>query len=115
GESCVWRSLELPRGGVQKARLSFEVEGPFALTTFLAPSVGPREIGGYDRRPWSGARPDVCVFLADTFRADNLATYGSASGPTPTGLTPEIDAFAARARVFAHTYSVSTHTLPTHS
>jgi arylsulfatase A-like enzyme len=50
------------------------------------------------------------VFLADTFRADNLAAYGGLAG-----LTPEIDRFAAGARTFARAWSTGTHTLAAHS
>jgi len=112
GESLRWHALELPRGGVQKARLELEVEGPLALSAFLAPSVGPSAFGTYGARPFARdpARRDVVVFLADTFRADNLSAYGS-----PLELTPEIDRFAADARVFAHAYAPSTHTLGSHS
>ncbi len=111
GEALVWHALDLPRGGVQKARLELEVEGPLALTSFLAPNLGPNAFGSYGARPFEQeGKRDLVVFLADTFRADNLAAYGST-----LGLTPEIDRFAAEARTFARAWSVSTHTLPTHS
>lgn len=109
GEALSWHAVELPRGGVARAKLAFEVEGPLALSSFLAPVVGPRATGTYGARPHD-ARPDLVVFLADTFRADNLAAYGST-----LALTPEIDRFAGAARVYAHAWSVSTHTLPAHS
>ena len=113
GEALAWHAIDLPHGGVRRARLTLEVEGPLALSTFLAPTVGPRELGRPGARPFAGAaaaRPDLIVFLADTFRADNLAAYGSA-----LALTPEIDRFASEARVFTHAWSTSTHTLPSHS
>jgi hypothetical protein len=50
GESLVWHSLELPHGGVQRAELRFEVAGPLALTSILAPEIGPRA-GGAPSRP----------------------------------------------------------------
>lgn len=112
GEALEWHALDLPRGGVQKARLDFEVEGPLALTSFLAPRIGPREFGTYAARPpeLGAPRRDMVVFLADTFRADGLAAYGS-----ELGLTPEIDRFASESRTFTHAWSTSTHTLPSHS
>jgi len=111
GEAIRWHEVALPRGGVQKAVLSFEVDGPLALTSFLAPSVGPSALGRYGARPWDAREhPDLVVFLADTFRADNLTAYGSQSG-----VTPEIDRFASTARVFRRAWSTSTHTLPAHS
>jgi arylsulfatase A-like enzyme len=109
GEALAWHALDLPRGGATRARLELEVEGPPALTTFLAPTIGPREVGSRGARPYP-ARPDLVVFLADTFRADNLEAYGSA-----LALTPQIDRFAREARVFEQAWSVSTHTLPAHS
>jgi len=113
GESVEWRRVELPRGGVRRARLSFEVDGALALGSFLAPVLGPAERGSPGERPWeagSTARPDLVVFLADTFRADNLGVYGNT-----LALTPELDRFAAESRTFAHAWSTSTHTLPAHS
>lgn len=115
GETLAWHAVELPRGGVRRARLEFEVEGPLALSSFLAPRIGPSEFGRYGARPFetasaTGEKRDLVVFLADTFRADNLATYGNS-----LGLTPEIDRFAAESRTFTRAWSVSTHTLPAHS
>jgi arylsulfatase A-like enzyme len=104
GESVAWHRIELPHGGVQRAHLTFRVEGPFAATSILAPVLRPAE-------PERDGRQNVLVFLADTFRADNLA----ATGGTIAGLTPALDAFASEARVFERALSVSTHTLPTHS
>ena len=110
GEAIQWHAVELPRGGVQRARLEFGVEGPLALTSILAPRIGPCECGSYAARPFEDARPDLVVFLADTFRADNLAAYGG-----PPALTPEIDRFAGESRTFARAWSTGTHTLAAHS
>jgi arylsulfatase A-like enzyme len=110
GEAVSWHEVPLPAGGVRKAELRFSVEGPPALSCVVDPLVAPRERGRPGARPWREERPDVVVFLADTFRADNLAAYGSTSG-----LTPAIDRFAARARVYAQAWSTSPHTLPTHA
>ncbi len=81
------------------------------VAAVLDPLLGPAEIGHPDARPWErGDRRDVIVFLADTFRADLLATYGG------TGqLAPEIDALAARSLVFEKAWSPSTWTLPSHA
>jgi len=112
GEAIQWHAVDLPRGGVQRARLEFGVEGPLALTSILAPRVGPRDFGSYAARPFEATRerPDLLVFLADTFRADNLAAYGG-----PSALTPEIDRLANESRLFAHAWSTGTHTLAAHS
>ena len=101
--------VALPPGGVRRARLAFAVEGPAARCAVLCPVIGPAEVGGYGARPGvaDGGRPDVVLFLADTFRADNLATYGGTEG-----LTPELDAFAAQSLVFERAWAPSSWTLP---
>ena len=110
GESCVWHTLALPRGGGKQVKLTFELEGPFGYGGIFAPTIGPASIGRPGARPWKESRPDLVVFLADTFRADNLAPYGG-----DPALAPELARFAASARVFSDARSVSTHTLPAHA
>jgi len=102
-----WHAVPLPKTG--PVELTFRVSGPLAVTGFLAPVIGPLEIGSRGARPWDERRPDVLVFLADTFRADNLAAYGG-----ELGLAPEIDALAAESRLFRRAWSVGTFTLPSH-
>jgi len=102
--------VPLPRGGTRDARLTFRVEGPAALAAFLTPTIGPVDIGTPEERPWGDRRPDVVVFLADTFRADNLACYGG----DPV-LTPNLDRFAERCVRFERAWSSSTWTLPSHA
>ncbi len=109
-EAVVWHEVTLPAGGGRGMRLRFEVEGPDSFTAFLDPIVGPAEVGTYAARPWARAHDDVVVFLADTFRADQMAAYGS-----ERDLTPNLDRFADSAMTFTDVWSVSTHTLPTHS
>ena len=103
-----WHAVELPE--VRAGRLSFEVRGAFAYSSFCAPVIGPAECGRYGERPWPGARPDIVVFLADTFRADSMAAYGG-----ELGLTPNLDRFAADALTFRRTWSTGTFTLPAHA
>ncbi len=80
--------------------LAFSVEGDAAITAFLDPRVGPAD-------PAPPARPDVILFLADTFRADNLATYGGTDA-----VAPAIDVLARESLVFANAWSPSVWTLP---
>ena len=54
-------------------------------------------------------RPDVVLFLADTFRADNMALYGG-----EPGFTPNLDAFAEGCVRFREAWSPATWTLPSH-
>ncbi len=58
------------------------------------------------RPPWP-ARPNVVVYLVDTLRADRLGCYGGAKP-----LSPNVDAFARRATLFARTVAQSTWTRP---
>jgi len=97
-------TLPLPPEGRAGALLEFSVEGRGATTAFLVPVVGPREL---DAPP---ARPDLVLFIADTFRADNLALHGGAPD-----LTPALDALAARSLRFLEARSPATSTLPAHA
>ncbi len=100
--------LSLPAGRAS-VRLGFEVRGDRAATLFAAPVVGPLAIGGRGHRPWQDPRPDVVLFLADTFRADNLAAYGGSEETTPN-----LDRLAQRSVRFLDARSNATWTLPAH-
>lgn len=102
-----WHAVALPEGGRKGARLVFSVGGPPALAAFLSPALGPREVGSYGARPFEGRRPDLVLFLADTFRADNLALYGGTQD-----LTPVLDRFAGGALAFERAWSPASWTLP---
>ena len=105
--SLVRHGLRLP-DEPRPSRIAFEVDGPFAYTSFLAPILSTAEGDGPGAE--APARPDLVVFLADTFRADNLTVYGGNHG-----VTPNIDRFASEGLVFRRAWSVSTSTLPAHS
>lgn len=96
----------LPGGG-SAARLSFSFEGPPGQLVVVNPLVGPREFGHYDARPFARSQPDIVLFLADTFRADNLALHGG-----DPAWTPNLDRFAARALACANARSNAAWTLP---
>ncbi|HED64290.1 MAG TPA: hypothetical protein ENJ09_01925 [Planctomycetes bacterium] len=102
-----FRRIDLPPGGADAARLTFEVSGPPGLGLFLDPELAPVEHGSYRGRPWGEQRPDLILFLADTFRADNLAVYGGEQG-----LTPNLDRFASESVRFLAARSTSSWTLP---
>ncbi len=106
GGSYGWHSVPVPER--KGARLTFEVSGPFAYTSFLDPQLAPAERGSYAARPWS-APPSVVLFLADTFRADNLAFYGGAAD-----IAPELGRFGEHGLRCARAWSVGTFTLPAH-
>ena len=101
--------LALGAEGRSRVRLRFAVEGEPALTAFARPLVGPAQIGVPGARPFA-TRPDVVLFLADTFRADLLQLYGGEAG-----LTPHLDALAQRSVRFLEARSSSTWTLPAHA
>ncbi len=92
-----------------RRRLAFEVDGPLAYTSFLDPVIGPTEVGRFGARPWP-ERPSIVVFLADTFRADNLELYGG-----DPSVTPELNRFASESLRFSRAWSVGTYTLPAHA
>ena len=98
--------------GWRRLTFTFEVEGPFAYTSFLRSGGGPpASVGSYGARPadWPASAPNVVVFLADTLRADRLATYGERGcGADAATWTPS----RAAALAFRNAWSVSTHTLP---
>jgi arylsulfatase A-like enzyme len=102
--------VELPASGRSRAELVFSVEGAPAYTAFLVPVIGPAEVGTYGERPWQAPRRDLIVYLADTFRADNLTAYGGQSE-----VTPFLDELAERSLLFRRAWSVSTYTLPAHA
>jgi arylsulfatase A-like enzyme len=102
-----WHSFALPPAARAEARFTFEAEGPTGQALFLRPVIGPVEVGSYGARPWQAARPDVVVFLADTFRADALAPTGG-----PPDLAPALERFAAGALRFRNARSNASWTLP---
>jgi arylsulfatase A-like enzyme len=102
--------VPLPSEGRRDARLVFEVEGDAANAAFLVPVVGPLEVGSYQARPWPEERDNIVLFLADTFRADNMAFYGG----DPL-LTPNLDRFAAQCLRFRNAWAPSAWTLPSHA
>jgi len=104
-----WHTVQLPRSG-RRSELAFAVRGAFASTSFLDPVLRPAEIGTPGHRPWEERRPDIMVFLADTFRADNLSAYGGS-----LGLTPNLDRLAQECLLFRRAWSVGTFTLPNHA
>jgi len=108
--TCAWRSVALPPEGGRGARLELSVEGTPAYVTLLDPVLAPRARGRIGARPWSEERPDVVLFLADTFRADNLALHGNT-----LALTPNLDRFAASAVACTRAWSAGTFTLSGHA
>jgi len=99
-----WVEVALPPAGKARAVLELAVEGSPALTAFVDPAIGPAHPDELSDR---GPRPNVCVFLADTFRADNLEVYGGAAT-----LAPALNALAKESLVFERAWGTSSWTLP---
>ncbi|HEX5011265.1 MAG TPA: sulfatase [Planctomycetota bacterium] len=89
----------LPSGG----RLALACAGEGAdppLAFFAHPTLS---------RPAPGRRPNVLLISLDTLRPDKVGCYGGTGGNTP-----HLDALAAQGLRFAHAYSTSSYTLPSH-
>jgi arylsulfatase A-like enzyme len=95
-------SFDLPAEGRAGARLVLEVEGDAWCGVFE-----PR-LAAVGAPP--AQRPDVVLFLADTFRADNLAFYGGTDGATPV-----LDAFGETCVRFRRAWAPACWTLPSHA
>jgi arylsulfatase A-like enzyme len=98
--SLVGHQLDLPPGTHE---LSFEVTGGAGVALFAAPALVPAA-------PSEDPRPDLVVFLADTFRADNLAIFGGAPN-----WTPNMNAFVEAGLAFTDVHSAAPWTLPSQS
>ncbi len=107
--SFAWHTIPLP-AGTSEGTLRFECDGPFAYTSFMTPTIGPADPDALDPRDAADEPRDVVVFLADTFRADNMDTFGGTHG-----VTPNLDRFASGALRFPQAWSVCTSTLSAHS
>ena len=101
--------VPLPPEGGTAMRIAFEVRGGPAATAFLNPVLGPADIGQYGERPWPVSQPDIVVFLADTFRADNLEIHGGRPEQTPA-----LNELARRSLRCLRARSTSIWTLPSH-
>ena len=99
--------LALPATDDEKTVLTFETVEGDGLGIFYQPLIRPTDIGTYANRPWGTSRPNLLLLLADTFRADNMATYGGTGD-----LTPRLDALAERSIRFLDARSTAAWTLP---
>ena len=84
----------------QLSTIELSVDGDPAWTAFVAPALGPGA-------PTPSQRPSIVLFLADTFRADNLAAYGG-----DPELTPYLNRLAEEAVLFERAWAPSCWTLP---
>jgi len=109
-ERAPFHVVPLPAGGRGGAVLRFSVTGDPATCIFANPWITPAEVGEPAARPWSEERPDLLLFVADTFRADNLELYG---GDPET--CPELNALVQESVAFTNARATSVWTLPTHA
>ncbi len=104
GASSPFRLDLTPWAG--RRTLTFEVDGDPGMAAFFNLTLGPAQRGTYAERPWGPGRPDLVIFLIDTFRADNLEAYGG------RGLTPALDDMVSRGVAFRRAWSQAGWTLP---
>ncbi len=95
--------LSLPPSKGREVDLRFSVEGDAALGGFLTPRIAAANPTAPEHRE----QPDLFLFLADTFRADNMTMYGS-----ELNITPNLDAFAERSLAFERAWTPGGWTLP---
>ncbi len=81
-----------------------------ALSGLALLAFGLFASGQIGRRGAAPARPSVLLITIDTLRADALGAYGG-----PAGLTPALDALAARGVVFDEALASVPLTLPSHT
>ena len=98
--------------------------GASARTRTLELTFAGNEVSGLVTEPLfvpadletSAPAPDLVVFLADTFRADNLAAYRGLPGGVDLELTPFLDGWIAeRCAWFPDAWSTASWTLPAHA
>jgi len=82
----------------------------FALALGLLPLVLVLAVALARRRTAEGPRPSVLLVTLDTLRADRVGAWGG-----PPGLTPALDALAARGLVFEEALASAPLTLPSHA
>lgn len=106
----VFTNHEITLSNSGDASVEFSVEGNAARSAFIAPVIGPKEVGRYGERPWEVRRPDLVLFIADTMRADVLQCYGA-----PESVAPNLDRLASESMRFLNARSTSNWTLPAHA
>jgi arylsulfatase A-like enzyme len=99
----VAHQIEFPKGA--RGRLRFEIAGALALVGLLAPRLVPLDAPSAPPKP-----PDIMLFIADTYRADNLS-----AGGREAWLAPHLEEFSKKARVFTRAFAPAPWTLPSHA
>ena len=109
-ENIERRQIPLPRRAKESVSWEFAVDGEDAITAFLAPIVSVRrgQLPGAVAGNADSGR-DVMLFLADTYRADNLTLYGGRHG-----MAPALDAFAESCARYSKSWAPASWTLPSH-
>lgn len=95
--------------------LNFVVDGPFCYSGFTSPVVGP-DLGDAPASHVLDGRPNIVLFVADTFRADNLVDYRMlADAPEDTIVYPALERLVDQSLRFQNNWAASTWTLPSHA
>jgi arylsulfatase A-like enzyme len=106
----VQHRVALPADLDPDAPLTLEAIGPLCLAAVLVGRITPAAIGRPAHRPWGTSPPDLVLFIADTFRADNMAAWGG-----DPKLTPNLNRYARDCRRYLQAQSPATWTLPAHA
>ncbi len=109
-----YAEIELP-AGTRGRRIEFRFLGEGAVMAVFEPRMdfGSAHPIGQPQAPAQGQ--DLVIFLADTFRADNLMRYRGAPGGEPVALAPQLDQFAETGLIYTHAWAPASWTLPSHA
>jgi arylsulfatase A-like enzyme len=97
------RFERIPLPAFRGGRLTLSASEGDGLALLLAPLLASEDFVAHRNE----RRPDLVLFLADTFRADNLEPWGG-----DPGLAPVMNAFARESQVFLGAHSPAPWTLP---
>ncbi|MDE0896294.1 MAG: sulfatase-like hydrolase/transferase, partial [Planctomycetota bacterium] len=100
---CSAKPVRIALPKFEGGELTIVIEGELALALIQNPVLSPLvdSIAAVD------VRPDLVLFLADTFRADNLAQWGG-----DPGLAPIMNAFGESGLVLTDAHAPASWTLP---
>jgi arylsulfatase A-like enzyme len=103
GLYCLAEPMRIPLPEFAGGRISFRVDGGAGLALIQNPVLRPLGKSPESAPP----RNDLVIFLADTFRADNLALWGG-----DPNLAPNMNAFAEGAWAYVDAHAPASWTLP---
>ncbi|MFT4648005.1 MAG: arylsulfatase A-like enzyme [Glaciecola sp.] len=100
-ERIEFHSLVLPRSVRTGSKLRFEVQGPATIGAILTPRIYSLDWAQHRR-----TKPDLVMYSAGSFRADNLKALGG-----DVRIAPNLNALADEGVCFTQAYTPATHAL----